>query len=341
MTRTVWLIAVLSCYAAASAEAQVAGSAAPAASAPAPAAPAQAAEPAAPAPVEISEARLDPDRPRKGARIELMVLSAPYGAAAGTFICLAAACRNGRAAAGALLGGAASGVLISGMATRKHGIPHATAQAIEGGGLWGTTTSLYLWMIASKVQNEQGLFGGMAAGELLGASLGGLFERKLLPSSGAVALANSGSLWLSAIATMMAFGIQRDLDNDRAHRGLGGGLLAAQLVGLSVGGMLGQRFETRRSQVWLSDIGAVLGGGVMPLLTWLFGGEGVPPEAMFGATAAGLGLGFAGAYLLTEFGKRRKETAAAERAASELGRMHIAPLALRQGGGLSLAGRLR
>ncbi len=316
---------------------------APAESAPTPLAetpPAASAQPLVPpeTPAPSSE-----DEPRRGARIELSLLSAPLGAAAGLFVCGAADCQDKRAFAGAALGGAATGVLLSALTTRYAPIPFATAQAIEGGAVGGSFATLYLWLMAAQhhdgQQSVRVLFASMAAGELLGAGLGGLLERSLRPRSGAVALANSGGLWLPAITTLIAFSSNPYI-NEPAARGLGAGLFAAQAIGLGVGGLLGQRFGATRAQVWLSDVGAGLVGGALPLLTWLIGGPYVDERALMGSTAAGMALGFAGAYVLTEFLSRKKR-ASVERAARQLDRLQLAMMPLRQGGGLSIAARLR
>ena len=294
------------------------------------------ATPEAPAPSSQEE-------PRRGARIELSLLSAPLGAAAGMFVCGAANCLDERALAGAALGGAAGGVLLSALTTRYAPIPFATAQAIEGGAVGGTFATLFLWLLAAQdhdgYRSERALLASLAAGELLGAGLGALLERSLRPRSGAVALANSGGVWLPAITTLLAFSSRPYID-EPATRGLGAGLFAAQALGLGVGGWLGQRFHATRAQVWLSDVGAGLVGGALPLLTWLIGGPYVDERALMGSTAAGMALGFAGAYVLTEFLSRSKR-AAVERAARQLERVQLAMMPLRQGGGLSIATRLR
>jgi hypothetical protein len=277
--------------------------------------------------------------PRLGARIELSLLSAPLGASAGLFVCVALECDDPRAIAGSALGGAAAGVLLSALTTRYAPIPFATAQAIEGGAVWGSFSTLYLWLLAAQRHDERVLFASLAAGEVLGAGVGGLLERSLRPSSGAVALANSGALWSSAITTLLVFSSDLFLDGEASVRGLGAGLFAAQAIGLGVGGALGQRFGATRTQVWLSDVGAGLIGGTLPLLTWLIGGRYADDRAMMGSTAAGIALGFVGAYVLTEFLPRRKR-AAVERAARQLERVQLALMPLRQGGGLSITTRL-
>jgi hypothetical protein len=294
-------------------------------------------------PGELPKEPIKPGGPSTGARIELTVLSAPIGASMGLFFCFAATCEgDARSVAGALLGGAAAGVLVSGLVTRFKPIAPSTAQAIEGGTLWGSLTSLYVWLLASDRDGDsRGLFAGMAAGGLLGAGLGGVIERQLLPTSGAVALANSSAFWLSAMTMLTVVGIGPDFDDDAPTRGLAGGLLAAQALGLGIGGAIGQRFGATRSQVWLSDMGAVLLGGTMPLLTWLIGGDAVPAEAMLATTAVGMGLGFATAYLLSEFLPRRRAEKAARRAAGLFEHTSLALLPMRQGGGLSLSARLR
>jgi hypothetical protein len=224
------------------------------------------------------------------------------------------------------------------LATRRHPIPFATAQAIEGGAVWGTFTSLYVGLLVPHA-DERSLFAGLFAGEVLGAGLGAVLERALRPRSGAVALANSGALWLPTVATLLSFAINPFLDNDSGVRGLGAGLLAAEAIGLAAGGLLGQRFKAGRVQVLLSDVGAVLLGGAFPLLAWLIGGDTVSAPEVFGSAAAGVALGFAGAYALTELLPRRKQ-AAVEQAAKRLGGLQLALLPLRQGGGISLSKRL-
>lgn len=294
---------------------------------------------AAPAPEGHEEPDEEPMEPaRPGARIELSLLSAPLGAAAGMFVCVAAYCDSGRAAAGLALGGASLGVLAAALTTRFHPIPYAMAQAIEGGAVWGAFTSVAANLLASDL-DPRVLYGSLAAGELLGAGVGALVARASRPTSGAVALANSGAVWLSSTTTLLAFAIDPYLDGDHGRRALGGGLLAAELIGLGAGGVLGQRLGTTRVQALLSDVGATFLGGAFPLLAWLIGGNAVGDREIFGSAAAGVVLGFAGAYLLTEWVPRRKQ-AAIERAAQRLNGVQLTMMPLRQGGGISLSKRL-
>jgi hypothetical protein len=255
------------------------------------------------------------------------------------FVCLAAYCDDPRAFAGASLGGVAAGVLSSALVTRWHPISYATAQAVEGGAVWGTFTSLYLWMLAPRHHDERTLFGALAAGELLGAGLGGLVARGLHPSAGAVGFANSGALWLSTMTTLITFSIDPNLGDDSQTRSFGAGLLASELIGLGAGAVIGQRFDASRGQVWLSDVGAGLVGGTLPLLAWLIRGSSVTATEIFATAAAGTALGFAGAYTLVELLPRRRR-AAAERAAKLLDRLQLAMMPVRQGGGFSLSTRL-
>jgi hypothetical protein len=275
-----------------------------------------------------------------GPRLELSLLSAPLGGGVGLSLCLLADCQEGRLFAASILIGATAGVALSALVTRKTGLAFSTAQAIEGGAIWGTTTPVYVWLLASNQHDPRGLFAGMAVGELLGAGLAGVLERRLRPTSGAVALANSGSFWLSSITTLMTFSIGVDSENDAAYRGLGAGLLAAQGIGLGVGGFLGQRFAARRSQVWLADAGAVLLGGTLPLLTWLMVGDTFAPEALLASTAVGMGVGFVGAYLLAELLSGRQQQAL-ERTAQRMAGMQLSMMPLRDGGGVTLSKRLR
>ncbi len=270
-----------------------------------------------------------------GARIELSLLALPLGAGAGNILCGIAECESARGWAAANLFGAGGAAALAALTTRKKPLRFSMAQAIEGGAIWGAATSVYFTVLGSAGYADKNTYlTGLLVGELVGATAGALIEREFRPTSGAVALANSGALWLPSITTLLAS--TSGLWTDAGVRALGGSLLAAEALGLGLGGLLGQRGGVTRGQVFLSDAGAIVGGGMLPMLAWLIGGP-LTPEVGFTTGAAGIALGFTTAYLLATRTPRAR-SAAARLDKPKRASLSIAPTA--GGGMMMLGGRL-
>jgi hypothetical protein len=275
-------------------------------------------------PVESPAAAPAQSQSAHGARLELSLLAALYGAAAGNLVCGLAECDDGRPWAAVNLFGAAGASTIAALATRDRKFEFSTAQAIEGGATWGLVTPVYVMLMALPDDpSPQAIFGSILAGELLGGAAGGLLERAFRPTSGAVALANSGAFWLPGFTSLLM--TMDDSFDENKVRTMGGALLLSQFVGLGLGGWVGQHDGVSRGRVWLSDAGAVLGGGALPLLTWLLAGDGIADDAFLGTSAMGLAVGFVGTYLLaTRLPRARAASARLERTTGDT-HLSIAP----------------
>lgn len=252
------------------------------------------------------------ERPSGLARGELVAWHTIGGASVGTLICGLARCDDARVWGVSILGlGLASGGLALGLS--RDGVRPGSA-ALHGAALrWGY---LDTWLLSSvlgltwRERNDpyygddlEGTDGHLVA--LLighGLGLGGalLADHFFAPSAGDVGLMDSLHT-LSAASITFLLGALDGFEFDSlgdVRRALFP-LLLGNAVALGLGGYLTTKVEMTRGRAFLLDLGMILGAGLGVGLPLLFAGDDVEPEMLFGGGAAGVGLGFAVAWLAT------------------------------------------
>ena len=245
------------------------------------------AEPSVPSPAHAASSR--------GARAELATVQTLVGAAMGVELCLLAECEEPRGWAGAMLIGAGSALTLS-LATTRDGIPSSRAQAANAGALWGTWLGGAAFGIAVEPDIEA-LGGVLIGGQLLGAGTGVLLEKRLHLTAGEVSLASSAGLWTGLASLFALGGIEPDGDNvGRKFLATTVGTTSLAMVG---GAYLARKDHVSRGRALLVDLGAITGGGALPLVTWLIRGDDASGEGLFWSGAIGVVGGAVTAYVLT------------------------------------------
>jgi hypothetical protein len=220
---------------------------------------------------------------------ELTLYAAAYGLWAGPGLAFVLGAEDARLFAAAAIAGGGAGILAGTVGTRGRPVPYGRAQVVEAAGVWG------------------GVNGGLAAGLLdanaratvgttLGLGLGGIagavaLTRERSPSSGDVALVNSGGFWgLAAGALTLTF--VGDPSEEQA--------LTALLVGADAGlvamTLATRHVEISRGRSLLIDTGGLV-GALIGLSAPLFArSESAPAYGVGGLAGMAVGLGL-GAHL--------------------------------------------
>lgn len=260
------------------------------------------------------------ETPSRAARAELALFQSLHGLALGTELCFVVECDSAGAALGlSLLGagiGAIAAVSISDLTPGQRGL-------LDSGTAWGAVNAGLL-MAAAGTSGQQSISAGLIAGQTGGLALGAALFR-LHPTSGQIALANSGGIWAGALAVLLHEASGADLSS--AERSTGA--LIAIDAGIAAGGYLASRWTAiTRAQTLVIDAGgiagAVGGGAIAVLISGSADDRSTPALAAVGAVA---GLGIAG-YLTREWGDGASSVQA-----------YVAPPARGRGGvaGLALA----
>ncbi len=238
-------------------------------------------------------------RPSRAARAELATVQTLIGGAMGAEICGMAECDEPRAWAGAVLLGAGAGTALS-LLTTRDGIPQGRAQAVNAGTVFGTWLGAGTALALGRSDpNPQAVAGLVAGGQLLGAGLGLLTDHTFIVTPGEVSLANSGALWTGITSVLALAAIAPEGDGDRLRRRFSGTTLATTTLGLAGGAWLARHDHVSRGRALMVDVGAIAGGGMLPLVGWFIGGDDPSAEGLLWASAAGTAGGAILAYALT------------------------------------------
>jgi hypothetical protein len=217
------------------------------------------------------------------------------GAAIGVEFCLIAECEEPRGWASAMLLGGASALTLS-LLTTRDGIPSSRAQAANAGAMWGTWVGGAIFGMTWQLDTEA-LGGLLIGGQVLGAGTGVLLEKRLHLTAGEVSLASSAGLW-TGLASLFALGGVDPVGVNSGTKFLGATLATTSLAMVG-GAYLARRDHVSRGRALLVDLGAIAGGGALPLLTWLIKGDEASGQGLFWSGALGVVGGAVAAYALT------------------------------------------
>lgn len=199
-----------------------------------------------------------PARPDRSGRAELTLFSTAWGIWTGVGIGVVAELEDPRAYLALALGGGGAGLATSILATRTRGMPSGRAQAIESAATWGGFNGGMLGRLAGAEEAREIVGATLGAGAAaLGATV--WLTSLAIPSSGDVALTNSGGLWGLA-AGALTLGLIGSPTEDETLAVLVGFADA----GLAAGALLSRRVEITRSRALLVDAGGLVGtlGGI-------------------------------------------------------------------------------
>lgn len=222
------------------------------------------------------------ESPSQQARAELALTMTVHGILLGADICEMVECEgSSRAWAATLMasGGAALGLSLY---LTRDGIRQGRAQLLDSAMTWGSWNSLLLTDGLAEGPTEAGYqVASQAGGLALGMGLWHVWR----PTSGQVALANTGGVW-TVVLTLLAHGMAEEspsLDT----------IVLAGDAGLLLGGLVSNEIaHISRGRTLLIDTGGVLGfltGGLAAVIADPRE-EGSAFTYMFVGTAAGLGL---------------------------------------------------
>jgi len=235
----------------------------------------------------------------RGARAELASVQALIGAAAGAELCGIAECDQARAWAGTVLLGAGAGVTLS-LLTTRDGIPQGRAQAVNSGGIFGTWLGVGgALALGDSDPNPQAIAAVVLGGQALGTGLGLLADNTFTLTAGEVSLANSGALWTGVTSLLSLAAIEPDSDGDELRRRFFGTTLVTTSLGLVGGAWLARRDHVSRGRALMVDLGALTGGGMLPLIGWFVRGDSATSEGLLWSSVAGTLGGAITAYVLT------------------------------------------
>lgn len=226
-----------------------------------------------------------------GASAELALFQTLHGLALGIELCVALECDSAEAYVGLTLAGGLAGAVASLKAVEQ--LTSGQRALLNSGTAWGALNSL-LALVAVEPDDEQTLALSLIAGQAAGLAAGGLLF-SLRPTSGQVALANSGGQWAALLMTFALVTADPDVDGSA----LAVAVLAGADVGLGVGAYLAKLWpDVSRAQTLVIDaggiVGAVGGGGLGVLIS----GD-LDSRATSASAAVGTAVGLAAAAYFT------------------------------------------
>lgn len=226
----------------------------------------------------------------------MTVVQTLHGAAQGVLLCAIADC-GGQGYAAASVAGAGVGAAATLLLAREHGVTSGQAAAINSGTVWG-----FWFGIASMLALDLSGDDSLAAVMLGGAGFTGvgiLLATTVKPTSGQVAMANSGGLWTGAVTALLL--ATSDSDDTKTFFAVE---LGATAVGITSLALLSSQVQVSRGRVLLIDAGGILGGLLGGAATYVAAGDDAGDAILLGSAAgvvAGLGLA---AYLSRDFDVR-------------------------------------
>ena len=185
-------------------------------------------------------------------------------------------------AAALMIGGGTS--LGASLYFSRGGITQGQSQLYNSALYWGLWNSLLINDGPPESADEAGR---TVAAQLGGLGVGALLSSSWTPSSGAVALANTGGLWATVV--MLLFHGIADTEPEIET------IVLAGDAGLLLGGLISRKYPMSRGRTLLIDTGGVLGilaGSLIVVAAETDGSAG--SVFLLGGTVTGLGLAVAG-----------------------------------------------
>ncbi len=281
---------------------------------------------------ELQEPRLERRRPARldrSGRAELAFFGTTYGIWTGVATGLLAEADDGRAYLALAIAGGVGGLTLAILPTRHAAMPEGRAQAIESATSWGTFNGGLIAALADA--DGKGVVGATLGTGLAALGTTVLLTRDRSPSSGAVALTNSGGIW-----GLVTGGLTLAILDDASATTAQGVLLATTDAGLLAMALVARRVEMSRGRSLLIDAGGLLGtlaGVSVPAFANAENGH-----AIGAAGLAGMAVGLAAGAYLSRGWDEDPDQAAAARAEGAMAAPMVARL---EGGGFSagVAGR--
>lgn len=234
-------------------------------------------------------------KPTGLARAELAIYQTVAGIVAGGFFCVAVDCDDARKTVALLAAGGGLGLAGSLILTRK-GVSPGRTLAINSGTSWGIWNGLAFGLAVNGIDDE-GVFGSIVVGQLLGVAAGIAGALYFDPRAGDVAFPTSVGMWTGGL-TALLLGLS---DAEFNQSGFFAALLIASDLGLAGGAVLSRLgiVEMSRSRSLLIDSGGVVGLLLGIGLPVLIQGDNVDETPVFAGGVIGMLGGLALSTYLT------------------------------------------
>ena len=278
----------------------------------------------------LKEPGAEPPRParldRRG-RAELAFFATIYGIWTGVATGILADADDARVYLALALAGGAGGLTLAILPTRHAPMPEGRAQVIESAAIWGSLNGGLIAALADA--GERGVVGATLGTGLASLGTAVLLTRERSPSSGDVALTNSGGIW-GLVTGGLTLAILEDASATTAQ----GVLLAGADAGLLAMALVARKVDMSRGRSLLIDAGGLLGALAGASIPAFANSENGPAIGASGLAGMATGLAIA-TYVTRDWDEDRDEPRAAR------GAMAVPMLARLESGGFSagVAGR--
>ncbi len=250
------------------------------------------------------------ERPPRSGRTELVLGAMAYGGVVGPMLVGAISgstqfTQSGQGVAALLLSsvaGIGAGFAASFLTTRN-GVPVGTSSILIGGGAFGSGMGAALAL--GLRTDERAIYGITLLGGAVGITAATLAAHFGKISAGDAAIVNSGGLWGTAAAALLAPAVIAHPDASAS----GWFILGGTAIGLTAGILSASSLERTRTEVAIVDLGGLVGTGLGFALGYAVGSNstadnGVTQGSRFALGGMALGL-VSGGFVGRSWGKRR------------------------------------
>jgi len=286
------------------------------------------------------------ERPPRSGRTELVLGAMAFGGVVGPLLVGAISgstqfTESGQGVATLLLSSVAGiGAGFAGaFFTTRNGISVGTSSLLIGGGGFGSGAGAAL-ALGLRV-DERSIYGITLLGGAVGVTAAALAAHFGEISAGDAALVNSGGLWGTASAAVLAQALPWDGGRPSAAV-TGWFVLGGTVLGITVGVLSARFLDRTRTELAIIDLGGLVGTGLGFALGYAVGknagttDDGITQGARFGLGGMVLGL-VAGGFVGRSWGKRLQRKAKPGQAQLDAPALRLDPVRLPEGEGMRIS----
>lgn len=275
--------------------------------------------------------RIRLERPPRSGRTELILSAMAYGGVVGPLLVGALSgstqfTESGQGVATLLLSSAAGigAGFVGAFLTTRNGVPVGTSSLLIGGGGFGSGMGAALALGLGT--SERGIYGITLLGGAVGITTAALVAHFAKISEGDAALVNSGGLWGTSGAALLAQAIP--WDGARPSAAISGWfILGGSALGIAAGALSARFLERSRAEVAIVDLSGLVGTALGFALGYAVGSnggqsDGIAQGARFGLGGMALGL-VSGAFVARNWGKKRLRLPSNEHVQLDLPSLHF------------------
>ncbi len=252
------------------------------------------------------------DRPSRSGRTELVLSAMAYGGVVGPLLVGALSgstqfTESGQGVATLLLSSAAGigAGFVGAFLTTRNGVSVGTSSLVIGGGGFGSGMGAALALGLNT--SERSIYGITLLGGAVGITTAALVAHFAKVSEGDAAIVNSGGLWGTGGAALLAQAIP--WNGERANASITGWfVLGGSALGIAAGALSARFLERSRAEVAIVDLSGLVGTGLGFALGYAVGsnngGDAIAQGSRFALGGMALGL-VSGAFVARGWGKKR------------------------------------